>query len=360
MTTAESLGERAAALHQSALVIDTHIDTLTHLMWRHPDFGSRLQNGHVDIPRMREGNVGAAFFAIWVDDDVYDESESLKYVVRALDVMYRTLEVHSDDLDLALNAADVKRIREAGKIAILLSIEGGNAICSDLGVLRVLHRLGIRSITLAWQRATAWCDSSNEAPHHGLTLQGRDIVEEMQELGMLPDVSHLSDRAFYDVLDAAKRPVFASHSSCRALQDARRNMSDPMIRELAFNGGVMNINFGSGFIGGEGHPPHVPILHPDRSTFRDPFDRISRPSDRPGSPFSRLLDHFDHAIETAGADHVGVGSDFDGVGSLPQGMEHIGKLPALTRGLLERGHNDETIRKVLGGNNLRLFERALD
>ncbi|MFW6174772.1 MAG: dipeptidase [Chloroflexota bacterium] len=360
MTTGSSLDQRATGIHRSSLVIDTHVDTITHLMWRQPGFGERLQNGHVDIPRMREGGLGAAFFAIWVDDGAYDEEASLAYVMRGVDVMYRTVEAHDGALEIALNANDVERIHRGGRIAVLLSIEGGNALCSDVRVLRSLWRLGIRSVTLAWQRATKWADSSNEAPHGGLTETGRDIVREMGQIGMLPDVSHLSDPAFYDVLETAERPVFASHSSCRALQRARRNMSDEMIRALADHGGVININFGSGFIGGEGHAPHVPVMEVDYSQYADPYARIAEPVPGPGAPFERVVDHFDHAVEVAGPEHVGIGSDFDGVRSLPQGLEDVSKLPAVTRGLLERGHCEETVRGILGGNNLRLFRQSLD
>ncbi|MDA1258405.1 MAG: dipeptidase [Chloroflexi bacterium] len=359
MTESGSISDRSDQLHRRSLVVDTHIDTITHLLSRHPDFGVRLEAGHVDIPRLREGGVGAALFAIWVDDDVYDEPGSLKYVLQGIDVMHRTVAAHDDALEIAYTGADVERIHGEGRIAVVLTIEGGNAICSDLAVLRQLHRAGIRSITLTWQYATAWCDSCNDEPHGGLTDLGRDIVKEMCQIGMLPDVSHISDRAFYNVLEVADGPVFASHSSCRSLQDAKRNMTDDMIVALGQAGGVININFASPFIGGPGHPPFVPMLNPERSQFRDPFERIHKPDDKPGAPFDRLLDHFDLAIRLAGADSVGIGSDYDGVSSVPIGMDDISRLPNLTRGLLERGHNETTVQNVLGANDLRLFKRAL-
>ena len=358
MTSNNSISEAAESLHRRSLVVDTHIDTITHLLSRHPDFGTRLEAGHVDIPRLREGGVGAALFAIWVDDDVYDEPGSLKYVLQGIDVMRRTVEAHGSALEIAYTGDDVERIHREGRIAVVLTIEGGNAICSDLGVLRQLHRAGIRSITLTWQYATKWCDSCNDEPHGGLTELGRDIVKEMCQIGMLPDVSHISDRAFYEVLEAAEGPVFASHSSCRSLQDARRNMSDDMIVALGQAGGVVNINFASAFIGGPDHPPFVPMLNPDRSQFRDPFERIHKPDGRPGAPFDRLLDHFDLALRLAGAEHVGIGSDYDGVSSVPIGMDDISRLPVLTAGLLGRGHDEEAVVKVLGANNLRLFKEA--
>jgi|TARA_B110000263_G_scaffold153613_1_gene133323 membrane dipeptidase len=359
MTSNNSLTDQAEQLHRRSLVVDTHIDTITHLMARHPDFGARLEVGHVDIPRLREGGVGAALFAIWLDDDVYDEPGSLKYVLQGIDVMRRTVDAHADTLEIAYTGNDVERIHGEGRIAVLLTIEGGNAICSDLGVLRELHRAGIRSITLTWQYATPWCDSCNDEPHGGLTDLGRDIVKEMGQIGMLPDVSHISDRAFYDVLESAEAPVFASHSSCRSLQDAKRNMTDDMIVALGQADGVININFASPFIGGPDHPPFVPMLKPERSQFRDHFERIHQPDGKPGAPMSRLLDHFDLAVKLAGRDNVGIGSDYDGVSSVPIGMDDISRLPNLTRGLLERGHDEKTVTKILGGNNLRLFKQVL-
>ncbi len=359
MTSNNQINDAALQLHRRSLVVDTHIDTITHLMARHPDFGLRLEAGHVDIPRLREGGVGAALFAIWLDDDVYDEPGSLKYVMQGIDLMRRTVEAHTDTLEIAYTGDDVERIHNEGRIAVLLTVEGGNAICSDLGVLRQLHRAGIRSITLTWQYATPWCDSCNDEPHGGLTELGRDIVKEMGQIGMLADVSHISDRAFFDVLEAADGPVFASHSSCRSLQDARRNMTDDMIVSLGQAGGVININFASPFIGGPDHPPFVPMLKPERSLFRDQFERIHQPDGKPGAPMNRLLDHFDLAVKLAGADHVGIGSDYDGVSSVPIGMDDISRLPNLTHGLLERGHNENTVTKMLGANNLRLFKQTL-
>ena len=359
MTPNNSISDAAIELHRRSLVVDTHIDTITHLMARHPDFGARLEAGHVDIPRLREGGVGAALFAIWLDDDVYDEPGSLKYVMQGIDLMRRTVDAHADTLEIAYTGNDVERIHNEGRIAVLLTVEGGNAICSDLAVLRELHRAGIRSITLTWQYATSWCDSCNDEQHGGLTELGSDIVKEMGQIGMLPDVSHISDRAFYDVLETAAGPVFASHSSCRSLQDAKRNMTDDMIVALGQADGVMNINFASPFIGGPDHPPFVPMLKPERSLFRDQFERIHQPDGKPGAPMDRLLDHFDLAVTLAGVDHVGIGSDYDGVSSVPVGMDDISSLPYLTDGLLDRGHDKNTVTKMLGTNNLRLFKRTL-
>ena len=222
----------------------------------------------------------------------------------------------------------------------------------------MLESLGVCSITLAWGAATGWADSHSHQRHNGLTDFGREVVREMQRLNMLVDVSHLSDKAFWDVLEVAERPVFASHSSCWSLQQHNRNMKDEMIEALAANGGVMNINFFGGFIGVDSSGKVEPTLRKP-PIYRDPYDRIAFMVPEPGPPLSRLIDHYNHAIKLAGVDHVGIGSDFDGVTQLPQGMEDVSKLPSLTEGLLDAGHSEQDVRQVLGENNLRLFEQTL-
>lgn len=346
-------------LHQNTLVIDTHVDTATHLLWRKPDFSQRLEEGHLDIPRLKEGGVNAVMFAVWIDEGFSNEA-ALKLALREIDVIHQTISAHSSDLALARTAADVETANQNGKTAILISIEGGRVICDDLGILRMLESLGVSSITLAWYAANGWADSHAHRRHDGLTAFGKDVVKEMQRLNMLVDVSHISDKAFWDVLEVAERPVFASHSSCYALQPHTRNMKDPMIEALAANGGVMNINFFGGFIGADPKTGHVeqPLRKP--AVYRDPFDRIAFPVPEPGPPLSRLIDHFNHAIKLVGPEHVGIGSDFDGVTQLPQDMEDVSKLPGLTAGLVDVGHSEQTVRLVLGGNNLKLFEQTLN
>ncbi len=347
-----------AELHRTSLVVDTHVDTATHLLWRWPDFSQRLEEGHLDIPRLREGGVDAVMFAVWIDEGFSNEA-ALKLCLRGIDTIHRAIDTYSDDLAFARTAADVTAAHEAGKIAILITIEGGRVICDDLGILRMLESLGVCSITLAWGAATAWVDAHNHQRHGGLTDFGRDVVREMQRLNMLVDISHLSDPAFWDVIEVAERPVFASHSSCHALQPHTRNMKDDMIEALAKNGGVMNINFFGGFIGANPETGHVEPTLRKPPVYRDPFDRIAYMVPEPGPPLSRLIDHYNHAIKLAGAEHVGIGSDFDGVTQLPQGMEDASNLPSLTAGLLEAGHSEHDVTQILGANNLRLFEQTL-
>lgn len=345
-------------LHQDALVIDTHVDTATHLLWRSPDFSQRLDEGHVDIPRLREGGVNAVIFAVWIDEGFSNEA-GLKLALREIDVIHQTIATFPADLAFARTAADVLEANKNGKIAILISIEGGRVICNDLGVLRMLESLGVSSITLAWYAANGISDAHSQERHGGLTAFGKDVVREMQRLNMLVDVSHLSDKAFWDVIEIAERPVFASHSSCHALQEHTRNMKDPMIEALAANGGVMNINFFGGFVGADPETGHVEQVLRKPPVYRDPFDRIAYMVSEPGPPLSRLVDHFNHAISLAGPEHVGIGSDFDGVTQLPQGMDDVSKLPVLTEKLLDAGHSEDAVRMVLGGNDLRLFQQTL-
>jgi membrane dipeptidase len=307
---------------------------------------------------MREGGVGAAFFAVWIDE-VYGEEAAFKYAVRGIDAIHRAIEKHPGDLALARSAADIEKARSEGKIAVLISIEGGRAIADDLACLRALHRMGVRSITLAWYRSTNWCDSHNDERHGGLTPFGRDVVREMNRLGMVVDVSHVSDAAFWDVLETSAKPVFASHSCCRALCAHTRNMTDEMIRGLAQKGGVMNVTFVSGFVAGPPASDFKPPAIPPRDRLRDPFDYIAWPCPDPGPPFESLMAQFNHAVRVAGPDHVGIGSDFDGTTQTPQGVEDISRLPAVTQGLLAAGHSESTVRKILGQNNLRLFRETL-
>ncbi len=353
-----TVGQGALDLHRSSLVVDAHVDTPTHLLYRSPDISARLSEGRVDIPRMRDGGISAIFFAVWIDD-VFNEAEAFRHAVRGVDVIRRTIERHPGDLVLALNASDIEAAHATGKIAILISIEGGRAIADDLGCLRALHALGVRSITLAWYRATNWCDSHNDNRHGGLTRFGRDVVAEMNRLGMLVDVSHISDAAFWDVIETSGAPVFASHSCCRAICSHTRNMTDEMIVALAAKGGVLNVTFVSGFVAG---PPTSTFKAPEippRPELRDPFDFIAWQSPEPGPPFSALVQQFNHALRVAGPGAVGIGSDFDGIVQSVNGLDDISMMPRLTAGLLEAGHGFDTVRNVLGANNMRLFRASL-
>jgi membrane dipeptidase len=367
---------RARQLHKAALVLDTHIDTPQRILIEKVDIGQRLPSGHVDIPRMREGGLDALFFSIWIDSP-FVGGAAVKRTLQLIDVVDQTIRAHPRDLALATSAAEVQRAVRAGKIAGLMGIEGGHAIADDLAMLRLYRKLGVSYMTLTWANPTSWADSSGkenrdtvQAPF-GLSDFGREVVREMNRIGMIVDISHVSDKTFYDVLAVTSHPVIASHSSCRALTDTPRNMTDDMLRALAKNGGVVGINYGSGFLDGDyrkraeaarqSTPPPRP---PASVSARDPealaswryTNMFQAPDQHEPPPLQRLVDHIDHAVKVAGVDHVGLGSDFDGVPSLPRGMEDVSRLPRLTQALLARGYRERDIRKILGSNFLRVLK----
>lgn len=370
---AGSLSEQARRINQSAIVIDTHVDTLQRILIGNTSITNRLPDGQVDIPRMREGGVKGEFFSVWIDS-VYSGDSATRRTLQLIDAMYGTIAANPKDMELARDAADIVRISRTGRIAALMGIEGGHAIHADLGVLRMFHQLGVRYMTLTWANSNEWAGSSGDAGRErGLTDFGRDVVREMNRIGMIVDISHVSDKTFWDVMAVATKPVIASHSSCRALCDVPRNMTDDMLRAVARNGGVVGINFNSGFIDPEYNKRATasgqsPLAALTLDKFGGDVDKLaaaryqifetSDPTPRP--PFEKLIDHIDHAVKVAGVDHVGIGSDFDGVSSVPAGMEDISKLPAITEALLRKGYSESDVRKILGGNFLRVLREVTE
>ena len=359
----------ALAACAQSIGIDSHIDTAQRVLIDGADLTQRSTAGHVDIPRLREGGVNAPFFAMWVPT-YYKGSDAVRRTLDLRDAMQRLFDAHPDQIALALTAADVERITKSGKIAAILTIEGGHQIDNDLAVLRTYYRLGIRSMTLTHFRNTDWADSSTDQPtHNGLTDFGKDVVREMNRLGMLVDISHVSDKTFYDVLAVTNKPVIATHSSCRALSDVPRNMTDDMIRALAKNGGVIGINFGQGFLS----PKDADLLTAAVASVSnepaltgkalDAYAADEFHHDMETSLSHATVDdavaHIEHVIEIAGIDHVGIGSDFDGISAVPKGLEDISKMPALKAALRRKGHSDEQIRKIFGGNTLRVMREAI-
>lgn len=320
------------------------------------DFSARHADGHVDIPRLREGGVSAVFLAAYVPGR--GKPGSLAAAAQAqLDRIHATARSFEEDLQFARNSAEVRRAKSDGKIALLIGIEGGHLIEGSLDILREFSERGAVYMTLTHAFHTDWADSSGVhddlAPlHGGLTAFGRDVVREMNRLGMMVDVSHVSDSTFWDVLDASTAPVIASHSSCRAIAAHRRNLSDEMIRAIAQRGGVVQINFAAAFVDPTFPPLSSRIV--EEWSSRGGFKKS--PFARHVTPLSVLVDHFEHALRLAGPEHVGIGSDFDGVAALPRGMEDCSKLPNLTAELLQRGHSEATLAKVLGGNILRVMD----
>jgi len=320
---------------------------------------------------MKEGGIGGEFFAVYVAAQYAKNGGSARRALDMIDAVRGLVGRYPDRLELATTADDVRRIAHEGRIAALLGIEGGHAIENSLAALRMFHLLGVRYMTLTHTNTNDWCDSSGDKPRwNGLNDLGRDVVREMNRIGMIVDISHISDKAFWDVLGVTTAPPFASHSSCRALCSAPRNLTDEMIVALAQKGGVIQINFNSGFLD-DGYKDATQALRERRQAeariqFRDNPTALEAEMKRildlkpsvPPPPLSRLIDHIDHAVRLAGADHVGLGSDFDGVPSLPQGLEDCSKLPAVTHELLKRGYKEDDILKILGGNTLRLMEEV--
>jgi membrane dipeptidase len=368
---------RVSRLLRRAVAIDLHDDTTQMVLDEHYNLAEPHNYGQVDIPRMRTGHVWGIFFSIWTDSERYTPTEAIRRTLQQIDAIHRETARHPADLAPATTAGEVLDARKRGRIAVLMGIEGGHAIDSDLAVLRMYFQLGVRYLTLTHTTATPWAGSSGKpADHDGLTPFGREVVREMNRLGMMVDISHVSDKTFYDALETSTAPIIASHSSCRAIASVPRNMTDDMLRALAKKGGVVHINFYEGFLE-PGFNDRYNALQAEQALEDALNARTPKFGDRGAAgpeerqidaqriaklgrvPLSRLLDHFDHAIQVAGIDHVGLGSDFDGAnGQFPEGMEDISKIPNLVRGLMERGYSDEDILKVLGGNTLRVMREV--
>ncbi len=365
--------DRASDLHRRALVLDTHADTTQQMIYEAFDLEARASQGHVDIPRMREGGLDAVFFSIWMPGTL-SGPDVVKRSLRQIDAVREQVRRHPQDLLLATTAADVRKAQQQGKIAALMGMEGGHMIDDDLGVLRMYAELGVRYLTLTHFQNNHWADSSTDSPeHNGLTDFGKDVVRELNRLGVMVDISHVADKTFYDALEISKAPLMASHSSCRSISDHPRNMSDDMIRALASKGGVIQINYEITFLSQEARDAkaaqgkRVEKIDQELRTLcgentacemregekrdREAMER----GDLPQVSWQKIIEHIDHVVKLVGPDHVGLGSDFDGA-SMPLGMDDVSKLPRLTEALLAKGYREEDIEKILGGNLLRVME----
>ena len=368
----DGISERARQLHFSSIVIDTHDDTTQRFLDPGFDLGARNALGSIDIPRMKEGGLGAIFFSIWIPSKITGP-EAVKRALAQIEAVHEQVRKHSNDLVLVTTVEGIREAHEEGKIAALIGVEGGHMIASDLGLLRRYASLGARYMTLTHSGNAEWADSSTAKPeHNGLSEFGKDVVREMNRLGMIVDVSHVSDKTFADVLEVSKAPVFASHSDCRAICDAPRNMTDDMIRALAAKGGVIQINYHVGFLSQEfrnaekAHPEWdkaIALEVQKRCGDRQGCqliegDRVTREyvlrGDLPRVEWTKIIEHIDHAVKIAGIGHVGLGSDFDGA-NMPFGMEDASKLPRITNALLEKGYSDGDVKKILGENTLRVM-----
>jgi membrane dipeptidase len=370
----ERLWQKALKIHRSAIVVDTHNDITTMMIDDRYDLGtSSVGKYHTDLARMKEGGLTAEFFSVFVDKKFVKEGGSARRALDQIDLVYRAAERYPKDIMMATTAADIRRAKKEGKIAALMGIEGGHAIENSLMALRDFYRLGVRYMTLTHNNTNDWADSSrDEAKHNGLTDFGKEVVREMNRMGMLVDVSHVSDKTMSDALDVSTAPIIASHSSARALSNHPRNIPDDLLRRIAKNGGVVMVNFYPVFIDQKALDADKardvrlkPQLDALDAQFKDDPKRLADERQKlmdanplPPTPLSIVIDHIDHIAKVAGIDHVGIGSDFDGVPSLPEGMKDISQLPNITYELLRRGYSEKDIRKILGENFLRAFAEA--
>ena len=384
-TDITTISPQTRRIHDAAIVIDTHADTPQRFIDENFDLGTvtPVNEGNLDLQKAREGNLGAEFFSIWVDP----QTSAGHFTQRALDLIdavYQQASRHPDQMTMAFSAEDIVRARTGPhkRLAALMGLEGGHPLEGDVRVLRDFYRLGVRYMTLTWSNTNELGDSSGDINdpkvqhHNGLTPFGKQVVLEMNRLGMMVDISHVADKTFWDAIATTKAPVIASHSSARALVNAPRDMTDDMLRAVAKNGGVVDVNFYSAF---------------DDETFRKAADaqrkEVSAATEQyiarqkaagktvsymevdhiqreylakiPRPPLKSLIDQIDHIAKVAGVDHVGLGSDFDGVsGALPQGLDSVADLPKITQALLDRGYKPEDIKKILGGNVLRVFRQV--
>ncbi len=320
-------------LHQESLVFDAHCDTLQEMLAGKRRLGECSEEGHIDLPRLGKGGVTAQIFALFVSPNFFPRGAAGQ-ALRLLDVFYQELEENADQLTLATTASDIERAKVAGKVAGILSLEGAEALEGDLGVLRAFYKLGVRNLGLTWNLRNAAADGVDETrSSSGLTNFGVQLVQEMNRLGIMVDISHLSPTGVRDVLHVSEAPVIASHSNAYALCPHRRNLTDEQLEGVASKGGVVGVTFVPNFVTEDGNQ----------------------------ATLQSVLDQIDYMVKTVGVDHIGLGSDFDGFSGpvKVQGLEDVTCLPKLTAGLVERGYGEEDVKKILGGNLMRVFREVV-
>jgi membrane dipeptidase len=367
-----------AQVHSSAIVIDTHADTPQRFVDEHWNFTDPLNGGMLNYDSAKKGNLDAQFFSIWVDPNQYAANASARRALELIDGTLEQVRKAPDKLQLCLSSDDIVATHKRGKFAVLMGIEGGHSIEDSLGLLRDYYRLGVRYMTLTWSNTNNWADSSGDIDnpaiqhHDGLTPFGKQVVAEMNRLGMMVDISHVSDKTFWDVIAVTRTPVIASHSSARALTQANRNMTDEMLLAMKKNNGVVMVNFHQAFIDEQWRQAWK-AQKPERQKAQDAMETEYKSKGLPvpytasdkidrefaakigRAPFNSLIDHFDHVIKIAGIDHIGIGTDFDGIPVPPDGIDSAADLPKVTAALMARGYTAEDMKKLLGGNLLRVF-----
>ena len=371
----DDIAERARKLHFSSIVLDTHDDTTQRFFSKNFDLAKRNPDGHIDIPRMKEGGMNAIFFSIWIDGRTMGPT-AIQKALDQIDAVHENVRKNSKDMMFARTAADVRKAHAEGRIAALIGVEGGHMIGNDFRMVRIFSDLGVRYMTLSHFYNDEWADSSTDKPaHNGLTDYGKEIVREMNRQGMMVDISHVSDKTFYDALEVSKAPLIASHSSCRAICNHPRDMTDDMIKALATKGGVIQINYEKSFIDESYRQASEKVsggvvamfeqlkkqCGEDEECLGKKMNEMEKQATAEGKlphvTWEKIIDHIDHVVKLAGADHVGLGSDFDGA-TMPEGMDDCTHLPKITEALMRKGYSDDDIRKILGANLLRVMEQA--
>jgi membrane dipeptidase len=365
-----TVSDVARRIHAAAIVVDGHNDlpwelrVKSHSGFTDHDISRHQKDLMTDIPRLRAGGVGAQFWSVYVPAETEKDHTAVTKTLEQIDVVRRMVKQYPNDLELALTVADIYRIHKEGKIASLIGIEGGYSIDSSLGVLRMMYALGVRYMTLTHTATLAWADSATDEPKsHGLSKFGEEVVAEMNRLGMLVDISHVSAETMRHVLRVTRAPVIASHSSAFALDPHPRNVPDDVLKLVAANGGVIMVNFFPDFILPEGARNYelskdFKKQYPDEKDYREAMRKWRRENPLPPATVHHVVDHIEHIIQVAGIDHVGLGSDFDGIPTTPRQLEDVSKYPVITQVLLDRGYTKEQIIKVLGGNLLRAMRKA--
>ena len=359
----DSSSARSRKVHFSSIVLDTHIDVTPKLQtsWK---FNEEHKEGHIDLPRMKKGGLNALFFSIYMSGAVTGP-KAVNDAIERIAAVHRLAEELPDQVALCVTAEQVRKAHKQGKVAALMGMEGGHMINNSLAVLRMYAELGVRYLTLTHSVNTDWADSSGDQPkHNGLTDFGKDVVRELNRLGVMVDLSHVSDKTFWDAIEVSQAPMIASHSSCRAIAGHARNMTDPMIKALAAKGGVIQINYLDQFIDNDlfqysqksqSLMRELQQKYPGRENAGKRREEVARQfGPAPKASWERIIDHIDHAVKLVGVDHVGLGSDFDG-GSMPAGMEDCTQLPKITEALMRKGYSASDMRKILGENTLRLL-----
>ena len=373
-----NISKEARDIHYSALVVDTHSDSLAWPTRHGVDIGQRQEETHMDLPRMREGNQNVQFFACFASPGWIEKKKVVQVTLDYMDSFHTLMQNYPEQIEQATTADDVRRITDAGKLAGILCIEGGHSIDDDLSILRMYHRLGARYMTLTWNNTNNWADGVLDEPRHGgLNHFGKGVVREMNRLGMLVDISHVAPATFWDAIATTTKPVIASHSSAKAICAAPRNLEDDQIKAVADNGGVIGVNYEITFVGEayrtakdtvdeekveetkraeKDHPADSGglknALREIDESHDEKVDELSKPH------YTEIVDHIDHMVSIAGVDHVGLGSDFDGA-TMPEGMEDCTKVPLITDELLRRGYGESDVRKILGENFMRVMGEAL-